>query len=411
MKRTVCLFLIFVLVLCSSACGIKASDLTKDIKPMPTPNYIGIDNEMEKKQMSFSLKLFKNCAEAEKGNNLLISPVSVYMALAMTLNGADKDTEREMSALLGADRKDINPYIKNYISSLTSNDDSKFHLANSIWFRSDKNRLKVEESFLQTNADYFGAQVYETEFDERAKKDINNWVKKNTDGMIDKIVDEINSDTVMYLINALAFDAKWQKEYEKSHVDTYTFNSYSGERNIVDMMYSSEGVYLESGKAKGFKKYYKNGDYSFLAILPNEENDIYEFVSNGGIEEILSVEQKKGCIVAAGLPKFSYEYDISMKAVLSKMGMPSAFDSGKADFRKMAISSVGNIYISDVVHKTFIEVGEKGTKAGAVTKVAMNDEAAMVIEGKSVILDRPFIYMIVDNKSNLPLFIGLVADI
>ena len=411
MKRMICLFLAFVLVLFSSGCGIKSSDLTKDIKPKPTPNYIGIDTEMEKNQMNFSLKLFKNCAGAEKGKNVLISPLSVYMALAMTLNGADKDTEREMSALLGADRKDINPYIKNYISSLTSNDDSKFHLANSIWFRSDKNRLKVEESFLQTNADYFGAQVYESDFDISTKKDINNWVKKNTDGMIDKIVDKIDSDTVMYLINALAFDAKWQKEYEKSHVDTYTFNSYSGEKNIVDMMYSSEGVYLESSTAKGFKKYYKNGDYSFVAILPNEENDIYTFVSNGGIEEILSAEQKKGCVVSAGLPKFSYEYDISMKATLSKMGMPSAFDSGKADFKKMATSSRGNIYISDVVHKTFIEVGEKGTKAGAVTKVEMNDEAAMVVEGKSVILDRPIIYKIVDNKSNLPLFIGLVADI
>ena len=160
------------------------------------------------------------------------------------------------------------------------------------------------------------------------------------------------------------------------------------------MMHSEEYYYIETENAKGFMKHYKDKKYSFVALLPNE-NDIYGYIDSltpEYIEAALNNVQNKGGY--AVMPKFSYEYELSMNGVLKSLGMPTAFDSSKADFTDMATSSRGNIFIGDVLHKTFIQVDELGTKAGAVTKVEMNDECAPAYEWE-ITLDRPFVYMII----------------
>jgi len=358
----------------------------------------------------FSLALFKKTINEEK--NSLISPLSVLLALAMTANGADKQTLSEMEAVLGGDidLEELNHYLYSYVRNLPNEKKSRLTVANSIWFREDENRLTVEKEFLQKNANYYDAAAYKSPFDNQTLKDINNWVKKNTDGMIDKILDQIEDDTVMYLINAVAFVAEWETVYNKANIIEGFFTAIGGSEQRAEFMHSEENIYLDDGRATGFIKPYAGNKYSFVALLPNEDIAIGDYIDMLSGEGFLqTINGAVNTTVSAALPKFSYDYKIQMNASLKAMGMPQAFSPLQADFSKLGKSSRGNIFIGEVLHKTFIQVDELGTRAGAVTKVEMKDEA--YIETKVVVLNRPFVYAIIDNASKLPVFIGTVMEI
>ena len=394
------------------ATKVQAADLMEGVNAN-TVTGKAADDAFTQAQMRLAVDLFQSSVLESKDENVLISPLSIQLALAMTANGADGDTKAEMEALLGGEitLEDLNEYLYSYVNNLPSAEKYKLQIANSIWFRDDEGRLQVEKDFLQKNADYYGAQAFKAAFDDQTLKDINNWVKDHTDGMIDSILDQIDEDAVMYLINALVFDAEWQHVYDKSDVYKGKFTNIGGTEKQVDMMHSEETVYLQDENAIGFMKPYSGSKYNFAVLLPNEGVDIYEYIAGltgESLMETLSTPQLG--MVMATLPKFSYEYELTMNDVLKELGMPSAFSGDTADFSKMAHSSRGNIYIGDVLHKTFISVDELGTKAGAVTKVQMNDESAPMSEWV-VTLNRPFVYMIIDNKTNLPVFIGTVMDV
>ena len=419
MYKKVVLTLLSILLVCSivlnltgCATKVQAADLMEGVKANTVPGKAA-DDAFAQSQMRLAVDLFQSSVLESKDENVLISPLSIQLALAMTANGADGNTKAEMEALLGGEisLEDLNEYLYSYVNNLPSAEKYKLQIANSIWFRDDEGRLQVEKDFLQKNADYYGAQAYKAAFDDQTLKDINNWVMDHTDGMIDSILDQIDEYAVMYLINALVFDAEWQHVYDKSDVYKGKFTNIGGTEKQVDMMHSEETVYLQDENAIGFMKPYSGSKYNFAVLLPNEGVDIYEYIAGltgESLMETLSTPQLG--MVMATLPKFSYEYELTMNDVLKELGMPSAFSGDTADFSKMAHSSRGNIYIGDVLHKTFISVDELGTKAGAVTKVEMNDESAPMSEWV-VNLNRPFVYMIIDNETNLPVFIGTVMDV
>lgn len=417
-KKTILIILSLVLVfsiavnLTCCATTVQAADLMDGV----TANSVtgkAADDAFFSSQMRLSVELFQSSVTASKNENVLISPLSIQLALAMTANGAEGETKAEMEDLLGGDiaLEDLNEYLYSYVNSLPSEEKYKLQIANSIWFRDDEGRLQIEKDFLQYNADYYGAQAYKAAFNDQTLKDINAWVKDHTDGMIDKILEQIDDYAVMYLINALVFDAQWQTVYDKSQVYQGKFTNIGGEEKSVDMMHSEEMTYLQDANATGFIKPYRDGKYSFAALLPNEGVDIYDYVSGLTSEDLLNtLNNAQSGMVIVTIPKFRYEYELTMNDVLKDLGMSSAFSGRTADFSKMAHSSRGNVYIGEVLHKTFISVDELGTKAGAVTKVQMNDECAVMSEWV-VNLNRPFIYMIIDNETNLPVFIGTVLDI
>ena len=178
-------------------------------------------------------------------------------------------------------------------------------------------------------------------------------------------------------------------------------------------MYGSEGTYFEDEKATGFMKRYKGGKYAFVAMLPNEGVSVSEYIASLDGESLnaLLANPQYGT-VHTSIPKFETEYKVEMSEILQDMGMTEAFDMYNADFEGLGTSTGGNIYISRVLHKTFISVGEKGTKAGAATIVEMKDGAAAEpTEPKEVYLDRPFVYMLVDCENNIPFFIGTMMDV
>ena len=332
------------------------------------------------------------------------------LALSVTANGAKGETLAQMEALLGGDipMETLNEYLYSYIKALPSEKTAKLNITNSIWFKD--NGFTAEKAFLQKNADYYGAEAYKSAFDRKTLRDINNRVKKNTDGMIEKIIDDFDPSAVMYLINTVLFDAEWENIYKKDEVRDGTFTALDGTKKTVPMMYSEEHSYLDDGKATGFIKPYKNG-YSFVALLPNEGVSLDDYAASmTGKSYIDTIKNAKDVPVETIIPKFSYDYDIEMSGALKALGMPLPFDAEKADFSALGSSGNGNIFISRVLHKAYIAVDEKGTKAGAATAVEIK-ETAVAVDIYSVTLDRPFIYAVTDNATGLPVFIGTVTDI
>ena len=412
MKKTISVIIVLGMILCLGGCNISArnaDDLTKNIEPS---NVVGKpqDAEFIHASLDFAVELFKRSSNENENENTLISPLSVQLALAMTLNGAKGKTKTEMETVLGGiPAEELNEYLYTYVKSLPTDDKYKMHIANSVWVR--ENALVADEGFLSTNKSYYDAQIYSAPFDKSTADDVNGWVDENTDGMIKKIIDEISSDTVMYLINALAFDAEWSTVYNKENIYTGTFTSAAGDAQSVSMMTSVEGQYISTDGAEGFIKYYKDDKYAFAALLPAEGTDINEFIAELSADEIRdALETPETVSVYTTIPKFSYEYSLSMNGVLSEMGMPTAFLGKAADFTGMGDCPMGNVYIGDVLHKTYISVDELGTKAGAVTKVEMVAEGVPCYD-HNICLDRPFVYMIIDTSANLPVFIGSVMEI
>ncbi len=227
--------------------------------------------------------------------------------------------------------------------------------------------------------------------------------------MIPEIMNHIDPDARMYLINALAFHAEWKTVYESSDIYDQVFTNSNGVEKKVSMMHSLETNYLEGEQETGFIKPYAEG-YSFAALLPDENISIEDYISSldaDRLSEILNTVRICPEEVYATMPKFKGDFDVILNQILSHMGMPDAF-TGNADFTGIADN---DLYIENIIHKTYIEVDEQGTKAAAVTAVELNNEAVVTAEPKFVTLDRPFIYMIIDNNNKLPIFIGTVKDL
>ena len=412
MKKLIALLLVFAMALGMTACSqVSANDLMKDV-PAKAVDVLPNMDAGAAAAADFGVRLFKT--SIEEGENTLISPLSVLYALAMTANGADGETLAQMEQVLGMDVDNLNSYMLAYLNLLPESKDYKMSLANSIWFKDDPDFI-VEQSFLQTNADYYGAGAYKAAFDEGTRNNINNWVKEHTDGMIPEILDEIPDEAIMYLVNALAFDAKWADEYEEHQIREGRFTMEDGTRQDVDMMHSEEYTYLEDDLATGFIKYYKDRKYAFVAMLPNEGVSVSQYVDSLTSEHLRELlNNPQDLTVFASIPKFETEYDIEMSEVLQEMGMTDAFDYRVADFSKLGTYNVDgmNICINRVLHKTFISVSEQGTRAGAATAVEMVAEGAMeIVEFKEVVLDRPFVYMLIDCETNLPFFIGTMMNV
>lgn len=352
----------------------------------------------------FALRLLQK--SQKEGENALVSPLSVLAALGMTANGADGETLSQMEEALGMAPEELNAYIYSYMQSQTD----QLKLANAIWLK-DSDRLTVEESFLQSNADYYKADIFRAVFDDAALTQINGWVESRTDGMIPKILDRMDSHAVMYLVNALAFEAEWEESYEVHQVRDGIFTTEAGDEQEIKLMASTESWYLEDENATGFLKYYKDRHYAFAVLLPREGISVSEYAASltgGQLQKIL--KNPTEAVVRAALPKFQTEFEAELSDALKSMGMTDAFEESKADFSRLGHSKDGNLYISRVLHKTAITVAEEGTRAAAATAVEMLAGAAFNPDIKFVTLDRPFVYMLIDCEENLPFFIGTLMD-
>lgn len=405
MKRLLCLVMAVMMLL--TGCGRQgnSTQLSKPEKPTEKLSFSQVEN-LSENVMNFSAEIFSHTAGE---NNSLVSPVSLLYALAMTANGADGRTLAEFEKLIDTDMNKLNSYLAAFTTNMPQSPKAKLDMANAIWFRD--NGFTANEDFLDINRNYYGAGVYTAPFDDGTVKDINNFVKDATDGQINKILDNIPQSTVMYLLNALSFDGEWEEKYKKEHILDGTFTAYSGTHQTVKMMYSQENRYIEDENTTGFTKDYKSGNYRFVALLPDENTDIIDYVKTLTGEKLTNLLNTQSCTVDVGIPQFKTDYAAEMKDILTDMGLGSFFDPATADFSKLG-SAQYNLYVSSVIHKTTLTLDDNGTKAAAITLVSQDEGAAAPPEDlKTVILDRPFVYMIVESQTDIPVFIGTVMTI
>ncbi len=357
---------------------------------------------------AFGTALLKKCLE--DGRNTLVSPLSVLMALGMTANGAGGETLRQMEEVFGLKIGEANKLLGALITALNEDEAGCLKAANSIWFK-DRPDFVPNRDFLQKNADIFKASLYKAAFDNTTLEDINAWVCEHTKAMIKKILDEIPERAVMYLINAIVFEAEWEEPYEESAVSKGDFYNSDGTKTETEFMASQENEYFRTDIASGFRKYYKDRRYSLIALLPDKGHTVNEVVA--GLDRLTDnmQEYRQFRSVDTFIPKFTADFEIELSGILKDMGMRDAFDAaGEADFKAMkeGLKEDPYLYIGLVIHKTHIEVDEKGTKAAAVTVVGMDNGCAMPIEEIPVVrLDRPFVYMLYDETTKMPFFIGV----
>lgn len=371
-----------------------------------------LEKQLVQADNQFGFKLFDAITQRNSDNNVFISPLSISMALGMTLNGANGQTQADMERTLelaGLSTDEINQTYRSLIDLLTQLDPKViFEIANSIWYRQG---MTFESSFLDVNRTYFDAEIESLDFSNPASIDIiNNWVKDKTHDKIDKIIDDIAQDIVMFLINAIYFNGTWTYEFDKEMTHADYFTRIEGNNVPCKMMVQTgEFGYLETNDFQAVDLPYGDGLYSMTIFLPRYDATVDEFLADFNQSNWNTwTRQFKADSVTLELPKFKVEYKITLNEVLSALGMGIAFTSA-ADFTRMY--KPGSLAIDYVLHKTYVEVDEEGTEAAAVTVVAIRETSGGPQHNyRFMRVDRPFVFVIRENHSGMLLFMGKIVE-
>ena len=412
MKKIISGLLIMILLLSLTACGADESDKKKGSKrngsevaaqeltagsASETPEVHVPGPDFSEGFNAFSVNLLLQCYK--KGQNILISPYSVYAAVSMLNNGASKETKKQIEEMFGVSADVSN----NAVAYLMQYGDKKdiVRTANSIWLNENL-KMSVKDAFLKTCGNYYRSAVMRAPFsDSETLEAINNWVDENTKHRIKKVLDSLTDDQAMVLINAMTFDGIWREPFYEDDTAKKPFYHADGSEEEINMMFGSADRYFENDYMTGMDKKYENG-YSFRAILPKDGHTLEDVLA---AFDFTNVPYRPSSGITVSMPKFEDRSEVTLNNMLKRLGMEDAFTS-KADFS--AITEDEKLMVSQVIHKTFIKVDEKGTEAAAVTAITM--EAACVMEPEPyyyVNLDHPFLYMIMDDINNIPLFIGV----
>ncbi|MCX7909092.1 MAG: serpin family protein [Ignavibacteria bacterium] len=401
MKRI--LFFLYVFSLLLYSCVQNVTEVEKPIRPL---------NEVETRLISnsndFAFKLFKEVNKENTGKNLFISPFSVSIALSMTLNGARGETFEEMQSTLSFENltmEEINSAFKELFPMLRELDKNvQMDVANSIWCRKDV--LFVTE-FLETLRNYYDAKSETLDFTSpEAAKIINKWVEEKTKGKIKNMLESIPDYAVMYIINALYFKGVWKYPFDKSKTRDGDFAI--SENNFVKAKFMFQVRDFDcyfGDEFSALRLPYSKGNFSMMVILPKSEFHINDFVANfnrSKWETCLS-NLRKTEEVTVYMPKFKIEFETSLKKVLTSLGMKLAF-TDEADFSNLC--RVLRCQITEVKHKTFVEVDEEGTEAAAATSV----EIGYTAYKPAFYLNRPFVFVIYEKQTGAILFMGKLVN-
>ncbi len=378
----------------------------------PATSSAQISQGLSQAHSGFGFELLSKLAAEDLNRNIIISPTSVALALSMTYNGASASTEMAMAKTLHLENMDlqkINTESKNLLQNLLNPDDQvEIAIANSIW---SKKGIDFAPDFINFNKQNYNAEVAQLDFSSPEAADIiNNWVSKNTREKIPTIVPKLIDPTiVMYLINAIYFNGAWTYEFDPKLTTDKAFTQADNVKIQHPLMQQKreDFLYLENDQFQAVTLTYgKNQRLKMYVFLPKKDmsNFITQINLNNWNLWTKSFQKTEGTIL---LPKFKIEYEKSLVNSLISLGMGDAFDSVKADFSK--IRPQKDVFITDVRHKTFIDVGEKGTEAAAVTSVEVGITAVMP-EKKTFYMEinKPFFFAIFDSQTTEILFLGII---
>jgi len=372
-----------------------------------------VDGRLTAATSRFSFKLYDQLLKRRTSNNTFVSPASVMLALAMTYNGADGTTRQSMARTLeleGMSLAEVNRAFADLKSALAPADPKvQLKIANSLWVRND---FRLDPAFVERNKQHFAAEIANLNFaDPAAPKTINSWVSKNTDGKIEKIVDQISHDDVLFLINAIYFKGEWQAAFKKENTKPDVFRLAGGKQQQLPMM-SQSGNY-QYFKGKDFQSValpYGKGGVIMYVFLPGEQKGLDQFEKDLTSENwdtwMRSFRYTPGDLM---LPRFKLEWESGLNDALQALGMAEAFDPARANFSQMAKGK--GLFISAVMQKSWCEVNEEGTVAAAVTSVGMSTTSVQEPRERFIMkVDRPFFFAIRDNATGVVLFMGSVRN-
>jgi serpin B len=377
---------------------IQAKELAKDIKE----DFVSSNNK-------FAIKLFKELNE--ENINVFISPASISMALSMLYNGSEGNTKKQISDTLyynNYDMKYINEQYKNLMGRFSKIDNIDVIISNSMWINK---HYEVNDDYINTVNSNYNSAVYNEDFnDKKTVNKINDWIDISTNGLIKKMINKIEPNTIMYLINAIYFNATWENAFKERATKKDNFNNSDGSISNVKMMNQKEGfTYYYDEEINAVRLPYKDGEVSMYAFVTKGENNINEFIndlSKNKLDDYFN-SFKYYSNVRVKIPKFKVEYGIKeLKDVLINMGITDAFDPSLANFEQINRES----YTTSVKHKAVIEVDEKGTEAAAATIIEENTKSCQSEEEfkPEFIADKPFFYIIRDDRTGTILFMGVV---
>jgi len=367
---------------------------------------------------AFALDLYQSLRS--KDGNLIYSPYSISLALAMTYAGARGETESQMASALHFDlpQAQLHPAFNALDLALAQHGQAqskdqplKLNIANAVWAEKTYPFL---QNYLDLIALNYGAGIRLADFInqyEPARNEINNWVSDQTNKKINNLLapGTLNPDTRMVLVNAIYFKADWENQFDPNNTSDSLFHLLDGSTSHVKMM-NDEHLTIPYTKGDGYQaiELAYVGDTAAMDVIVPDEGNFKQFESALNaqkLNEILGNMQPAS--VALGLPKFTFTQDFSVSSTLKTLGMSDAFDPNKADFSGMT----GNhdLFISDVIHKAFVAVDEKGTEAAAATAVMMQATSIMMTD-VNLTIDRPFIFIIRDTTSGQILFVGRVLN-
>ncbi len=404
MKRIIYLLsIVFMLFSCDQE---KTDPVVSDLTPTEkSAKIIAADNQ-------FGFEIFQKVnASLTEPKNTMISPMSISLALAMVYNGTDGNTKKQMEDMLhksNLSSEDINQSYKELVAALSSHDPKvELAISNAIFYR---NTFPVKSDFITTNQNYYQAEVSGLDFSKTAEtlNKVNGWVNTNTKGKIDKIIEKVNPEDVMYLLNAIYFNGEWKYRFDtKETVDLSFTKEDKTTIQVPTMTLEKPFNFYSHADFQMLEMPYGSGKYSMLIFLPEtgkKTGDVISLLNTENLNSWISKlsEQKKKVF----LPKFEFKFDDSLVDELTALGMTDAFNDAKANLS--GISNAAKLMISEVMHKSYIKVDERGTEAAAVTGITVG--VTSVGPDTSFRVDHPFVFAIREKDTKAILFIGKVMN-
>jgi len=366
----------------------------------------------------FGFEVLQQLAEASPDSNIVISPLSIELALSMTTNGAAHETLAGMrKALLqtGIPQELVNAHFNALTDDYEGREKVQLNLANSIWIREG---FPVAPTFLSTNEQFYQATIRELDFGAADALDqINGWVSEKTQAKIPTILDKIDADAVMFLINAIYFQGNWLYPFDTTFTTTHPFTLSSGE--VIDRLYMIQEQrlrYLEEPDVLAVSLPFKDSTLGMSIFVPNEGVSLSSWINSLNIEQWQTWNEQlayspapvglRPPLIKVSIPLFELTYEKNLNDALTDRGMEAAFSPQQADFSRMTEVQV---YIDEVKHKTYLKVNEFGAEAAAVTSVGIVETSVPLVE-KEIAINGPFMVVLHDYEKGTLLFAGLVFD-
>jgi len=395
-----------------SSCGKTVETKSDKVNFKPKSEFKTFDNsELQKASDNLGFNIFREEINSKADENIIVSPVSLFTAFNVLVNGTDGNTKKEMKKVLNVEKftdKELNSEMNNLINYLNNSqryENTGFiKTYNSIWINDN---FKVKDDFINVSKECYDSEVFQvSKFNKDTVNDMNKWISDKSAGLIEKPISDLDEETLMTLFNVLHFKGKWSSTFDKSKTKSEPFYLKNGKDITVDMMNQERQMsYYEDDNVQVGTLNYYNG--RMIILLP--KGDINKFVSTLKSDDIKNyAENGEYSRVKVKLPAFNVEYKANLNETLKSIGMVSPFQIEKANFSRMQKSDE-QLVIDQVLHNCVVNVDEEGTEAAALTAVMLCG-SGNPDKINEFYVNKPFLFVIEEDRSNIILFVGKVEN-